>query len=316
MKIAPAQELILAAGLDALIGDPAKLPHPVNYIAKLAHLLESHTRPIADSRREYLLMGTIVSSLTIASSALIAELISRMGPLARIALISYALAGKSLIQAGDSFTEAANLSLSAAQAECGRYVGRDTSALDESQLSTAMVETLAENTCDAYIAPLFWAGLGTALGHGPAFVWAYKAISTLDSLYGYHNERNEYFGKTAAKLDDMAAYIPARISAPLVWLASLLCGENTKASVKCSLQEARLHESPNAGWTEAAYAGALDLELGGPSSYEGQVKQKAYFNKGKRRAQSSDIKRAQKLCIASCLCGLALVGLGLSLKKN
>ena len=87
MKIAPAQELILAAGLDALIGDPAKMPHPVNYIAKLAHLLESHTRPIADSRREYLLMGTIVSSLTIASSALIAELISRMGPLARNALI-------------------------------------------------------------------------------------------------------------------------------------------------------------------------------------------------------------------------------------
>lgn len=300
MSLSSRAELMAAMGIDALVGDPKCCVHPVDLIAKFAHLIESYTRPIADSEREFILAGTIVSSLTVCTSFFVAELFSRLGPVARVALMGSALAGRSLLEAGDKVEAALDESLEEARSELSQYVGRDTSQLDQSQVSAAIIESLAENTCDGYVAPLFWGAFGSMLGHGPAFMWAYKAASTLDSLYGYRDEKNEFFGRSAAKLDDLMAYIPARITGVSAVLAAALLGYDYKQSARCLRQDHAKHESPNAAWSEAAFAGALDRELGGSAIYDGREVHHPSLNGGAPRPYKHDISSAKKLCFVSC----------------
>ncbi len=151
-------------------------------------------------------------------------------------------------------------------------VGRDTQNLDEPEIVRATIETVAENTSDGVVAPFFYMMLGGA----PAAV-AYKAINTLDSMFGYKNERYLYFGRASARLDDVANYLPARLTAVLVTVGALLSGLSWKNSIRIVLRDARSQPSPNAGFPEAAYAGALGIRLGGANSYGGRTVQKSYI---------------------------------------
>lgn len=295
------KELIAAVALDGIVGDPQGVFHPVNAIAGCATLLESPLRAIADSAKEEVIAGSIMATLTLASTVMFSELCSRLGTAARIALIASALAGNSLYRAGTAVRAALECSTEEARRELSLYVGRSTEQLDESQICKASVETIAENTCDGYIAPLFWATVGSCFGHGASFVWAYKAISTLDSLYGYTTRKNLYFGRLAARMDDVAAYIPARISAVCIVLASLFIGENFVQAYRCVRDEHNHHESPNAGWSEAAYAGALQLHLGGSSRYGDRIIAHPHINEHGAVAKREDIARAQKLFVASAV---------------
>ena len=137
-------------------------------------------------------------------------------------------------------------------------VGRDTDALDRPEICRACVETVAENCNDAVVAPLFWFAVG-----GPVGLWAYKAVNTLDSMVGYRNERYRRLGWASARLDDLAALIPARLTWLLIAVAAGLLGENARGAIRIGWRDGRNHPSPNAAWSEAAMAGALGVQLGG-----------------------------------------------------
>jgi adenosylcobinamide-phosphate synthase len=153
-----------------------------------------------------------------------------------------------------------------------RIVGRDTDALDEGEIFRATIETIAENLGDGVIAPLFYLAAG-----GPVAMAAYKAINTLDSMVGYRNQRYREFGRASARMDDVANFIPARLSALLVWIAAALLRYDLRRSVAVTLRDARLQSSPNAGYPEAAVAGALGVRLGGLNRYQGVPSRKPFL---------------------------------------
>ena len=151
-----------------------------------------------------------------------------------------------------------------ARRQLGRIVGRDTEALDESDVSRAVIETVAESTCDGIVSPLCYLAIG-----GPVAAIAFKAVSTLDSMLGHREPPYTYFGRASARLDDIANYIPARVTAFLLLGSAMLCGGNTRRAWRTWRRDGRLHDSPNAGHPEAAMAGALGVRLGGRRSYDG-----------------------------------------------
>lgn len=312
--ISPASELIGALVVDGLFGDPRKIPHPVCGVSYIARTIESYTRPPADSSKEKLFAGAVMSVLTVGSTVVCAEVLSRLGMPFKVGLLAFGLAGNSLFRAGDEVYYALQASdiagnLNQARQVIGCYVGRDTDNLNETEVVRATVETLAENTNDGFIAPLFWGAVGSVFGHGPAFMWGYKAVSTLDSLYGYKDERNKEYGRCAARLDDACAYIPARITACSAVVAAACIGENAQKSAEVVLTDHDKHASPNAGWPEAAFAGALDVKLGGPASYQGEPVDKPHINPQGKTVTRVDIRRTQKLVFATGLvASIAIVG--------
>ncbi len=190
----------------------------------------------------------------------------RLGPvgslLGRSLLVYWGLAARSLEVETLHAAEAPDLVT--ARHALSMIVGRDTETLDEPEIGRACVETLAENCNDAVVAPLFWLALG-----GPVALWAYKAVSTLDSMVGYRDARYRDFGWASARVDDLAALVPARLTWLLIALAALLRGERAGAALRIGWRDGRKHPSPNAAWGEAAMAGALGVRLGGPATYGG-----------------------------------------------
>jgi adenosylcobinamide-phosphate synthase len=181
-------------------------------------------------------------------------------------------------------------------------VGRDVEKLSEEGVARAAVETVAENLVDGVISPLFFAVIG-----GAPLAMAYKMVNTLDSMIGYKNEKYRYFGKTAAKIDDAANFIPARLSIPVISLAvQILTGKGWRA-FKTSIKEGSKHTSPNAGYPEAAFAGGLGIRLGGPSYYEGQLVPKPYMGERLEKANMEHIRKACDIMMLSSL--LWLTGL-------
>ena len=184
-------------------------------------------------------------------------------------------------------------------------VGRDTENLDEEAISKAAVETVAENLSDGVVAPLIYMFLG-----GAPLGFAYKAVSTLDSMIGYKNGKYAYFGKFAARLDDAANFIPSRISALLMLFASLLCRMDAKGAKKIFLRDRYNHKSPNSAQTESVCAGALGVSLSGDNYYKGELVHKPTIGDSLRPAEKEDIKRANKLMYATAwtalLAGIAV----------
>lgn len=180
-------------------------------------------------------------------------------------------------------------------------VGRDTKRLTEEGVAKAAVETIAENTTDGVAAPLFYMAAGGAvLGFG------YKAVNTMDSMIGYKNEKYEYFGTAAARLDDVLNYIPARLTAWIMIAASFLAGMDGKNAVRIYLRDKRKHKSPNAAQTEAVMAGALDVELAGNAWYFGKLYEKPAIGEPLRRILPEDIRRAHKLLYITAALALFL----------
>jgi adenosylcobinamide-phosphate synthase len=226
----------------------------------------------------------------------------------RSLLIYWGLAARSL---GDEALRASGTTdLVAARRELAMIVGRDTAELGRSEIDRACVETVAENTSDGIVAPLFWLAL-----LGPVGLWAYKAISTLDSMVGYRNERYLRLGWASARLDDLACLVPARLTWLLIALASILVCERPWAALRIGWRDGRKHPSPNAAWGEAAMAGALGVQLGGVASYGGVVSNKPRLGDSIQPIEPTTVRRAVRLMQATAVLAIALawaVRLGLT----
>lgn len=275
--------IALAIVIDLIAGDPRSLPHPVVLIGRFISGFERlWNRGSAQQRR---LSGTLLTIMVVSGvwgmSWLLLAVLTRVHPgvaiIVELWLLSTTLAIKGLGDAAHAVAEPlAQGDLPAARHALGMIVGRDTHALDEAEITRGTVETVAENTVDGITAPLFFALIG-----GAPLALAYKAVNTLDSMVGYKNQRYADFGFASAKLDDVANWVPARLTALCLWFAGLLLSISGVLSLrwKGALQgtccDAPRHPSPNAGWPEAMVARLLGVQLGGTNFYQGVVSHRA-----------------------------------------
>jgi len=275
--------LILAVALDAVLGDPAWMPHPIRLIGKAIDYGETWLRqttapPMSEFRRGAVLVVLVVGGAYVLTRLLLFLLMSWswwIGMIATLVLGSLCLARRSLKEHAQAVLDPLRAGdIRNARSMLARMVSRETSTLSEPEIIRGAVESVAENSSDGIIAPLFYLAIG-----GVPLAMTYKAINTLDSMIGYHTERYEQFGKVAARLDDVANYIPARLSA-LALISAAWVGRHyghlydEKAAWRITWRDGCKHESPNAGYPEAAMAGALGVQLGGPSRYFGELVEK------------------------------------------
>lgn len=278
--------LAVAWVLDLIFGDPQHLPHPVVWFGKLISWGERHFNKgvhkfvkgmIFSLLSVIAIFGILLSLLKIAATLSITLYV-----VLSVLFIFYCLAGTTLIREVRGVFKAVDSSVEEGRRQVARIVGRDTSGLDAQEIRTAALETLAENLSDGVIAPLFW-----YLLLGVPGMMAYKMINTLDSMIGYRNERYKDFGCFAARMDDVANYIPARITAFLMILSS---GKLQLFSfVK---RYGSQHASPNSGYPEAALAGILNCRFGGPHNYFGEEVFKPFIGSNNRLLVTEDMNRA------------------------
>ena len=267
--------VLFAVLLDLVLGDPRALPHPVVAIGRLISFLEPLLRRGFGNARVagVMLLATTVG-VSYGTAALILHLAYAVSPaagfLAALYLAWVSLAARSLhLESGKVAKALRQGDLPGARLALSYIVGRETAELDEQEIVRGAVETVAENTGDGVIAPLCYLMLG-----GPALAIAYKAVNTLDSMVGYKNERYLEFGWASARLDDLANYLPARLTGLLMVLAAPICSLSGSGAWRIMLRDGRNHSSPNSGFPEAAAAGALGVRLGGANRYFGKVVEK------------------------------------------
>jgi len=286
--------IALLAGwlLDLVVGDPAWLPHPVVGFGKLIAAGEKRWNKGNNRRRKGALLAiSLVVGIFLLTVAILigfralSNLLGIGNILQYIAegiLVFYCLAGTTLIREVREVFRAVDRSLEEGRKQVARIVGRDTAELSAQEIRTAALETLAENLSDGVIAPLFWLAL---LGV-PGMV-AYKMVNTLDSMVGYRNERYADFGRFAAKMDDVANWVPARLTALLMLLAA------GKPKLLAFVRKyGPQHLSPNSGWPEAALAGILNCRFGGPHNYFGEEVVKPYIGENERLLTTEDMQRS------------------------
>lgn len=272
--------VVLGSVLDLLLGDPHSWPHPIKLIGRvIASLTKKFNRSqLSPSKLRWL--GALTWLLVVGGSGLVVGLIMW---LAAVNDYLYLIVGTYLcytclsarqlaIEAEKIMHSLANNDLATARHQVGMIVGRDTDQLTAEEVTKATIETVAENTSDGVIAPLFYLLLG-----GPVLGMMYKAINTLDSMVGYKNEKYRDFGEVSARIDDVANYLPARITWVLLIISSWLLHDDTKEALKVGERDCEKHLSPNSAFSEAVVAGALHLQLGGPHYYFGQLVPKPYI---------------------------------------
>jgi len=303
---------ILAAYLlDLVFGDPPSFPHPVKGIGALIEKLEGPFRCLVKNER---IAGAFFACTIIMSIWLITFAVTQtayffnnyLGVIISIIIIYTSLSVKDLgVESLAVFGALREGDIKKARVSLSKIVGRDTANLDEREVVRATVETIAENIVDGIISPLFYAFLG-----GASLVMAYKAVNTLDSMVGYKNKRYINFGWAAAKIDDIANFIPARLSIIFLALASWMSGHNPINAWNITLRDGRKNPSPNSGFPEAAIAGALGVRLGGLNYYNSIAAEKPYIGDNINQLDRLHIKEAIK--IAYITSGL-FVGTGLLL---
>jgi len=308
-------EISLAWLADLAFGDPQWMPHPVRLFGLITKIGEKMARLSAGSNRRLLLAGAVVAAVialgTCAGTWLVLSVMKSVSPLlaglATVYLAYSALSLRALDEAGCEVIEFLRSGrLEDARASLAMIVGRDTEDLKESEIVRAVIETVAENSSDGVIAPLFYLTIG-----GIPAALAYKSINTMDSMIGYRNDRYLYFGRTAARLDDVVNFIPSRLTAGLAMLASLILGLQWRSALRVVLRDANSQPSPNSGFPEAAFAGALGIRLGGTNSYGGRKTWKAYLGNPERPLAPELFPQARRLLYGTC--GLVLLmSLGLS----
>ena len=297
--------------LDALLGDPAWLPHPVVLMGRCISALEKHLRTaLPKTPRGELAGGAAVAVVlplgTLAVTGLACWAAARLHPALGLALqmlwCGQALAAKGLAQESRNvYKELAKGDLPAARRAVARIVGRDTQNLTAAGVTRAAVETVAENVSDGVIAPLLYMLLG-----GAPLALTYKAINTMDSMLGYKNEKYLYFGRCAAKLDDAANWLPSRLAALLWVAAAALTGNSARGAWRIWRRDRRRHASPNSAQTESACAGALGVQLAGPAYYFGEYYDKPTIGDPLREIEPRDILRANRMMYAESLLALVL----------
>jgi len=307
-------QIAVAFLADLVFGDPRWFPHPVKAIGRFAMALEAPMRRTIPHAKW---AGSATAGIVVGTTALAAwALLTTAGhafawlrDAVSVLLLYTCFAGRDLADHAMAVSGAlAHGDIGLARNRVARMVGRDTAPLDEPGIVRATVESVAENTVDGVTAPLFFAFAG-----GPVLALAYKAVSTLDSTFGYKNERYLDFGWASAKLDDLAAWIPARITFPAIAVAALVTGNHPRAAWSLGLRDCRNHASPNAGWSEAAFAGALGVQLGGPLSRRGQVIGMPQMGEPRESLQRRHIRRAVVLMAMTSVLVLAL---GFAMRKG
>ena len=290
--------LLLGWLLDFFLGDPSRLPHPIVWFGKMIswgeHRLNHGAHRIAK--------GAVMAIALIVMVFLVVWGLKRLVPnwvvwlILDTVIVFYCLAGTTLIREVREVFLALDRSLDEGRQQVARIVGRDTSQLTAQEVRTAALETLAENLSDGVIAPLFWfALLGT-----PGML-AYKMVNTLDSMIGYRTERYKDFGCWAARIDDVANFIPARLTALLMVIAS-----GKLSLLKFVWKNGRRHASPNSGYPEAALAGILNCRFGGPHIYFGELFDKPYIGENDRELTTQDMHTAVRINRTAELLMLAL----------
>ena len=301
-------------GLDLLLGDPAALTslHPVVLMGREIRALEGKLRArFPETAQGERLAGAVLAAVvptgTYLASRMALRALNRRAPAA--AFLLETLWSWQVLAVKNLKDEAMNVrrkldhdTIEAARAAVGRIVGRDTDALQPDEIARAAVETVAENFSDGVVAPMLYLVLG-----GAPLALTYKAINTMDSMIGYKNDRYLWFGRTAARLDDAANYLPARLSALVLIAAAGLTGQDAKNARRIWRRDRRQHASPNSGQCEAAAAGALHLRLCGPTRYFGQLYEKPYIGDDDRPVEPEDIARACRMEYAGSALALALL---------
>ncbi|MEK3865226.1 adenosylcobinamide-phosphate synthase CbiB [Paenibacillus sp. FSL H7-0716] len=302
--------LLAAYVIDRIVGDPRNLPHPVIGMGKAITALERAIRRLwsrpQSLRRAGVLLPLCVAGGAWALTAILLWLLSSISPwlvwIAEAWLISTTIASKGLKDAGIAvYVELQKGDIPAARKALGMIVGRDTISLDAPEIVRGTVETVAENIVDAIISPLFYALIG-----GAPLAMAYRAVNTLDSMVGYKNDKYRDLGWASARLDDVANFIPARITALLLALCAGMLRLDWLRCLQMVKRDAHLHPSPNSGYPESAVAGALGIRLGGENVYHGVASFRAYMGDPVRTMEPDDIIQTSRMMM---LCSSIFVGL-------
>jgi adenosylcobinamide-phosphate synthase len=311
--------MLVAMAVDTVVGWPgalfAQIGHPVTWLGSLIGALDARWNRASDAPATRRLAGVAAALIVFALAAGVGWLVQEAMPsgwrgvvlsgvlawplVALRSLYDHVAAVRDPLGAGD---------IEAARKAVSLIVGRDPAQLDEAGVARAAIESLAENTSDGVVAPLFWGAL-----FGLPGIAGYKAINTLDSMIGHRSERHEAFGRAAARIDDVANLIPARLTG----LLFALRGPGPRDALLCMARDARHHRSPNAGWPEAAMAGALGVRLCGPRSYHGELADEPWLNGSARDPAAADIARALEVYVRAMLtvaAMLAFLAFGLAIE--
>lgn len=286
--------MVVAMAVDALTGWPsplfARIGHPVTWLGRLIGVIDRGWNRASDPPAIRRVAGVAGALSVIALAVGLGWLLQVLLPSGWIQIVLVGVLAWPLVALRSLHDHVADVAtpllagdIGGAREAVSRIVGRDPAALDESGIARAAIESLAENASDGIVAPVFWGAL-----FGLPGILGYKAINTLDSMIGHRNERHEAFGWAAARIDDVANFIPARLTG---FLFVLLAARRSEA-LSCMTRDARRHRSPNAGWPEAAMAGALGVRLSGPRIYHGNATDEPWLNEGARDPHAEDISEA------------------------
>jgi adenosylcobinamide-phosphate synthase len=280
--------LALAYGLDMLAGDPEWFPHPVRAFGAMIEHGETLLRRWCGTPTSEICGGAVLTAVV---TAVACSMGWPSNAAWQVLLTWTTLATRNLLDEAGSVIGALDAGdLDAARVRLARIVGRDTGQLDESEIARALIETLAESSCDGIVAPLFWLAVG-----GLPMALAYKAVNTLDSMVGHPEPPYRYFGRVPARVDDIANFAPARIAALAIAASAGIHGLDARRSLVVWRRDGSLHASPNAGQGEAAMAGALGVRLGGTNSYEGRPHAAPVLHVEGRAPSPADAKTAVTL---------------------
>lgn len=299
-------DIILAFLLDCVLGDPYNFPHPVKFIGKYIKFFENKVLKKVHSDKElkykYGFILLVTTCLIVYGSTFVILFVAKsiniyLFYILNIILLWTSIAPKCLAnEAYKVYKELVNKNIDEARKKISYLVSRDTKELDFQSIAKATIETVFENTSDGIIAPLFFAAIG-----GTPLAMSYKAVSTLDSMVGYHNQKYEHFGFFSAKADDILNFIPARVSGLLIVVSSVFLNYDYKSSWEIFLRDRKNHKSPNSAHPEAAGAGALSIRLGGSTSYFGKVTNKPYIGNLIKEIEATDIIKSIKLMYTSTI---------------
>ena len=294
--------MILGYIMDLVFGDPYWFPHPVRFIGKLISKTEKFIRKHAKSEKSLKYWGILMWLVPVVTTALVTALIVKIASFNKYveifvsAFIIYTTLSTKCLK--DESTKIYKVletgDIKKSRVQLSYIVGRDTTNLSQSEIIRATVETVAENTVDGTISPMFYGFL-----FGPVGAMTYKAINTLDSMVGYKNDKYLNLGCVSAKLDDVANFIPARLTAIFMPLGAFLCGMNGLNSFKIAIRDRKNHKSPNCAFAEGAAAGAIGVQLGGTNIYFGKEVYKPTIGDKKRELENYDIVRMNKLMYAT-----------------
>ena len=292
--------------VDIVVGDPRSRMHPVVLVGNIISRLEKLLYHEADTDNKKMVKGALLAAFVLVfayhMAYLLVQLSSQAGnplldTMVQALILSFTISPRSLSEAGrELFQLLEDGNLEKARFKVGWIVGRDTGKLSPAEVTRATVETIAENTVDGVIAPLFFFAVG-----GVPLAVLYRAANTMDSMLGYKNDRYLFFGRVPARLDDILNYIPARICGVLFVLSAMLLGFDYRAAWRIMLRDARKHPSPNGGWAEASVAGALGIRLGGYNSYFGKQHFRAYMGDPLKELQQGNIMECIRLMYSASI---------------